>query len=39
MIGELLDRTISRLAGRSLAAPGVIDLSETQAQEAPTGVQ
>ena len=38
MIGELLDRTISRLAGRPVAAPGVIDPRETQAQEAPTGV-
>ena len=37
MIGELLDRTISRLADRPLPAQ-VIDLSDTQAQEAPTGV-
>ena len=39
MIGELLDRTISRLAGHPLEVPGVIDLRETQAQEAPTSVQ
>jgi hypothetical protein len=38
MIGELLDRTMSRLAGRPLSDPGVIDLRETQAQESPTGV-
>jgi D-alanine-D-alanine ligase len=38
MIGELLDRTMSRLAGRPLSEPGVIDLRETQAQESPTGV-
>ena len=38
MIGELLDRTISRLAGRPLATPGVIDLREMQAQETPTSV-
>jgi D-alanine-D-alanine ligase len=37
MIGELLDRTISRLAGRPGAAPDVIDLREAQVREAPTG--